>query len=323
MSAAMSDHNVFAILTAFDTSNMASSALRLGHNARWLCIADGGVAKEPNISSRETTPDPPTWDVNSPLAVDRLVITFDQLRDGLHDGIQLGSDPNVSHILLGYRGTPSISRKQCTIALDKNFRIMLYDRHSTYGNAVGQNKQHGDTIRTEASWILAFEPGKIEPFQFRLTTIRAGRLRLRIEFPNHRDGHRDYIKNLQIFYDRFQAAALARRNMQAIAELGTNSRPVTQEASGALTPVEQPICYRGKCLGSGSFGEVHLNVRASDGAIVATKTFKREPNKRKFGSESPEWSANIEREFGLMWDNSHVGRVPLQSPAPTSTNWYT
>lgn len=52
----MYDHNVFAVFTAFDQRNMASSAFRLSHNSQWFRKAEGGVAEEPTIDSRETTP---------------------------------------------------------------------------------------------------------------------------------------------------------------------------------------------------------------------------------------------------------------------------
>lgn len=42
---------------------------------------------------------------SGPGAVDLLDVTFDQLQERLHFGIQLGMDPKVCHILPGHRGT--------------------------------------------------------------------------------------------------------------------------------------------------------------------------------------------------------------------------
>jgi len=43
----MYDDNVFAVLTAFDLRNMASSAFQLRHNLQWFRKAEGGVAEAP------------------------------------------------------------------------------------------------------------------------------------------------------------------------------------------------------------------------------------------------------------------------------------
>ncbi len=52
----MYDADVFAVITAHDTLNLADSALRLEHNSKWFSKAAGGVALEPTLTSRETTP---------------------------------------------------------------------------------------------------------------------------------------------------------------------------------------------------------------------------------------------------------------------------
>ena len=66
--------NIFAVLTAYDQKNKASSAFKLEHNSTWFCKAAGGVAVEPTISSRETTPaDDEAGAVNEAGTVDRLL----------------------------------------------------------------------------------------------------------------------------------------------------------------------------------------------------------------------------------------------------------
>ena len=154
----MYDHNVFAVLTAFDQRNMANSALRLAHNSQWFHKAEGGVAEEPTINSREATPavgdDAQSEKFNEnrnknsrPGAVDRLVVTFDGLLEKLHNGVQLGTNPNLSHILLGHRGTKGISARQCNIAVDDNLWIWLHDYYSTHVTAVGHDHQNETEVR--------------------------------------------------------------------------------------------------------------------------------------------------------------------------------
>ena len=108
----------FAVITAQDQKTKAGSALELEYNSKWFCKATGGVALEPTMDSRETTPaeDPQLDDEKGELAsiVDRLVVSFSKLLalDNLENGLQLGTNPILFHILSGYRGTNGISGRQ-------------------------------------------------------------------------------------------------------------------------------------------------------------------------------------------------------------------
>ena len=112
----MYDSNIFTVLTAYDQKNRAGSAFQLPHNSRWFCKATGGDAVKTTIGSRQTTPaeDSHSDDDDEISAVDRLVVTFDELLalNNLKNGLQLGTNTIVSHILLGHRGTKGISGKQ-------------------------------------------------------------------------------------------------------------------------------------------------------------------------------------------------------------------
>ena len=111
--------DVFAVITAHDQKNKAGTALELEHNSRWFRKATGGVALEPTMDSRETTP---AEDLQSDEEeegeiasnVNRLVVSFSTLLalDNLENGLQLGTNPILSHILLGHRGTKGISGRQ-------------------------------------------------------------------------------------------------------------------------------------------------------------------------------------------------------------------
>lgn len=108
--------NIFTVLTAHDQKNKANSAFKLEHNSRWFCKAAGGVAIEPIIDSRETTPAEGSGSNTDDevSAVDRLVVPLDELLalDNLQNGLQLGTNPTSSHILLGHRETKGISGKR-------------------------------------------------------------------------------------------------------------------------------------------------------------------------------------------------------------------
>ncbi len=111
--------DVFAVITAHDQKHKASSALELEHNSRWFCKATAGVILEPTMDSRETTPaeDSQSDDEKEDEVasnVNRLVVSFSKLvaLDNLENGLQLGTNPTLSHILLGHRGTKGISGRQ-------------------------------------------------------------------------------------------------------------------------------------------------------------------------------------------------------------------
>ena len=124
--------DVFAVLTAHDQKNRAASAFRLEHNLKWFYRATGGVALEPTIDSRETTPAEDSQsddgDEEEASAVDRLVISFTRLLalDNLQNGLQLGTNPTSSHVLLGHRGTKGISGKQVSQLLPSERMPLLY-----------------------------------------------------------------------------------------------------------------------------------------------------------------------------------------------------
>ena len=115
----MYSSDVFAVITAHDQKNKASNALEMEHNSRWFCKATGGVALKPTMGSREITPaeDSQTDDEKEeeiPSNVNRLVVAFSKLLalDNLENGLQLGTNPILSHILLRHRGTKGISGRQ-------------------------------------------------------------------------------------------------------------------------------------------------------------------------------------------------------------------
>ncbi|KAI9781671.1 MAG: hypothetical protein M1816_002228 [Peltula sp. TS41687] len=301
----MYDHNVFTVVTAYDKKNKASSAFKLQENSKWFCEAIGGVAEEPIIDSREATPaEDPQPDDEEASTVDRLVVTFDKLLENLQNGVQLGTNPSSSHILLGHRGTKGTSAKQCNITVDDDLCIWLHDFHSAHGTAVGHDGQNQKGVRKRETWILAYQPGTRNPFKE--ITIHSGGLAVNIEFPNHTTAHSQYVENLRAFVKKCKDAAEKRKEeVPAVDGLGLDSEPTTQAPSEAQTDDERVIYYHEKDIGSGTFGEVHRVIRVRDGKVLAAKTFKPPANKRKLGEVDPAWLTGIRREFTLMKETPH------------------
>jgi len=304
----MYSRNVFAVLTASDHRNKASSAFKLPQNAKWLRKATGGVAEEPTINSREQTPAADAQSADHSIgATDRLVLTFDELLKDLPSGVQLGTNPHSSHVLLGHRGTEGISARQYNITVDDDLCIWLHDYYSTYGTAVGYNRQNEKEVRRKEKWILSFEPGF--PSSFGDITIHSGGLAVKIEFPNHEAADPQYLENLRAFVKKSKKAVLT------FNRLGLDSNPVTATPSHAQTPGERIIYFEEDYIGQGAYGQVSKAIRTRDGEFVAIKKFRAPANKRKRGSNDPEWLEMIRREFVIMRDNPHVHvhRPPSQS----------
>lgn len=102
----MYDHNVFAVFTAYNGKNKANSVFKLRENSIWFRPSVRGVAIEPTINSREATPAEDEGPDEGRGVMDRLLVTFNELLENknLESGLQLGTNPVSSHILLGVRG---------------------------------------------------------------------------------------------------------------------------------------------------------------------------------------------------------------------------
>ncbi|KAK4981719.1 hypothetical protein LTR66_009760 [Elasticomyces elasticus] len=288
----MYDYNVFAVLTACDSKNKASSAFKLPHNSRWFRKAIGGVAEEPTIESREATPaeDAQSEDEETG-AVDRL----------------LGANPSSSHIFLGHRGTKGISAKQYNITVDDDLCIWLHDYHSTHGTAVGYNGQNQEEVRKKETWILAYEPGTWN--RFGEISIHSGGLLINIEFPHHAVADARYVENLRAFVNECkEAAEKSKEEVPAVEGLGLDSAETTQAPSEAQTLGERLLYYNSKSIGKGTFGEVYMVIRARDGKYFAAKIIIGPANKRQLDEVDPVWLTGIRREFTLMKDNPNPRR---------------
>ena len=294
------DPNVFAIITAHDLRNMATSALKLPHNAKWFHKATGGVAEKATINSREPTPaDQEGLEDAQPLsAVDRLVITFVDESGCRLQGLRFGTNQTSSEILFGERGTKGVSARQYAITVDEHLHIWLHDFYSTHGTAVEYDGQCGLEVRKKETWILAYSPGL--PKTFKQIKLRSGSLVINIEFPGHAQSHPIYIHNLRAL------AETCMKNVPSLESLDLQSGPSTAAPSEPHTPSNRPIYYRETTIGKGAYGSVYKVIKVRDGKYYAAKTFDVQSKKRKFGQDDDAWVNNIRREFSVMQATPHV-----------------
>ncbi|KAJ2971740.1 hypothetical protein NUW58_g9332 [Xylaria curta] len=301
----MYDSDVFAVLTACDKRNKARSAFDLPENRRWLRRARGGVATAPLMNSREATPadDGQPGSDDEDGAVDRLVLTFDVKNPA--NGIQFGTDPLLSDVLLGHRGTRGVSKRQFNIIVDDELRIFLQDLYSTHGTAVSSGGQNKDEVRKRETWILACSPRQ-EWDPFEKVEIHVRGLAMQIEFPNHLLENHQYLENLRAFSrNHRQALARSREEIPTVIGLELDSGPATAAPSGSWTVGERLIYFHDQVIGHGTFGNIERVMRMRDGEWFAAKTLKSTADRGRADSTKPSMLAKLRREFTLMKENPH------------------
>ena len=154
----MYDHNVFAILIAFDQRNMINNIFKLTHNLQWFHKAKNDVVEKFIINNRKiifVVDDDAQFEKfnenknknNKFDVVDWFVVIFDELLKKLHNEIQLKTNSNLFHIFLKHRETKKINAKQCNIVVNDNLWIWLHDYYSTHEIAVEHDHQNETKIR--------------------------------------------------------------------------------------------------------------------------------------------------------------------------------
>lgn len=310
----MSDPNVFAVLTPRDRNNLARAAFCLPENAdSYYRAAKGsaqGIAEEPTIDSRESTPAPgPSPEQTNYNSADRIVLRLDKPpRDPTK--WQFGTDPRVCDCLLGHRGTIGISSRQFCIVLTQLFWIELHDM-SRYGTCVSHDGQAEDVVFKDDKRLLSYEPGARKQWKEVIIYVPdADGLAFKIEFPNHRVGGVEYRRKLQEFVDD------SRRALPPVDGLGLDSNPSTAPLSRQpRTPHKRPNYLDDKEIGRGEFASVIRVIDARDGQVYAAKKFKppfwtrNDSKKRKL--EQEDWLKGIRNEYMIMKANPHVSPTPL------------
>ena len=156
----MDDPNVFAILTPHGTREGAdaSKAFRQPHNKdRYFQGADS-ISDELSVGSRATTPAGHSQSSTDLESSDRIVLKFSDPTINLAQGLQFGTIPKTSDILLRYPGVKGISSSQFVFTVQGDGSWYLEDPHARYGTAVGYDNQAEDEWRREERWIIAHKP---------------------------------------------------------------------------------------------------------------------------------------------------------------------
>ncbi|KAF2453500.1 kinase-like domain-containing protein [Lineolata rhizophorae] len=307
----MLDPNVFAVLTPCDEKNRARTAFSLPENADRFHKAVGGVAEEPTIDSRQSTPSllSPSEETGGEDedATDRIILTFDKPSKDPLKGWQFGTNKASSDVLLGHRGTRGISGRQFNIAVDERLWVFLHDYHSSHGTAVSYNHKNKDEVRKKETWILSRGPGKSTPWK--VVMIHVGHMAIKIEFPNQQAGKPEYMENLRAFFNRSQSA------LPLLEKIDFESYPSTATPSQPQTPRHQAIYLDDEMIGHGEFGEVRRVIKARDGLYYAAKTFtplfKDSDGDQKRKRDEEQWRDQIRNEIDIMRNNPHPNVMPV------------
>ncbi|KAL8931150.1 MAG: hypothetical protein Q9208_000254 [Pyrenodesmia sp. 3 TL-2023] len=308
----MADLDVFAVLIPVDTRNLAGSAFGLPQNANIYRKPTINLMREPTISSREPTPDQDDSSSFDNLAkyaqVAQIVLRFHNGPKDPLAGWAFGTNEAASDVLLGFRGTRSISGLQFTISITDDYHIVLRD-NSRFGTAVGYDGKARDQSRTNYSWTLALAPGATQNWgEVRIYVPNQDGLAFIIDFPNHRAGEEKYLDHLDDY--------LAARNLAVplVGAMGLNSTATTAPPTGIPTPKKQGAVYF-KCgwVGEGSCGEVYKVTDTRNGQIYAAKyagkLSNKNPKKRKVNYDGR--MEAIRNEVATMKNLSHVNVMRL------------
>ncbi|KAL8648858.1 MAG: hypothetical protein Q9210_004744 [Variospora velana] len=318
----MLDPKLFAVLTPYDRSNLAREAFGLSENVHYYRKTTEGIAQEPIISSREPTPArQPFPNANYESGNGILLRLDDPLKDP-KAGWQFGTNPRVSDVLLGHRGTGGISGRQFYITVTEHFHVELHDE-SRYGTVISHNGQAKDVVLKNDKRLLSFEPGAGEQWdEIKVFVPDDEGLAFQINFPNHRKGGREYWKNLRAFNEE------CKTGLPAVSGLGLDSNPPTAPISRqSRTPRRLTVYYDSGEIGRGEFGLVRKLIDLRGGKIYAVKEFNPKASTRPSGKkrklDEVGWLEGIRNEVDNMENHPHpnIMRVIDFKEKPEPSLW--
>ncbi|KAL8857399.1 MAG: hypothetical protein Q9178_006026 [Gyalolechia marmorata] len=302
----MDDPDVFAILTPHTGPRgaNASEAFRQPHNnARYFQGADS-IAEELSAGSRATTPAQLSQSSTDLESSERIVLRFSDSSINPAKGLQFGTNPKTSDILLWHSGVRGISSLHFVFAVQADGSWYLEDSHSRFGTAVGYDDQAKDKWRREDRWIIAHKPK--DDKQWKELVVYAGRVAFKVNFPNQHAGRPEYEHRLQDLIRRSRTA------LPAIDALDMDSHSSTLAPNDGTPDVGLPPIYidHGK-IGHGTFAEVYKVMSTRDGKFYAMKKFVQpaEGKKRKWDQQC--WCDTKRREAEIMQKNAHRNVMPI------------
>lgn len=301
----MSDTNVFAILRPYDTKDRARNAFRLQENAHCNSKAAECIAEGPTIGSREPTP---ARSSSPEINYDCIILRLDKPPKDPSKGWQFGTNPRVSDVLLGHRGTTNISGRHFYITITEQLRVELHE-NSRFGTAVGYNGKVKDLVLKDDKWLLSFEPAAKNPwYEVVIHVPDQHGLSFKIEFPNHSIGGQEYLENLSAFVEESRKALPSVSGL--VSGLGLDSNPSTAPLSGqSHNPSKRPIYFDDEEIGNGAFGHVWRVFDLREGHVYAAKYFTPQDSK-KSDLEA------IRNEVKIMKENPHVSVTPSLAHEP-------
>ena len=305
----MADPNLFAVLTAYDNKNLARDAFGLPANIHCFRKAAEGIAEEPTIDSREPTPAPQPSPEARCESGDRILLRLDKPPKDSKTGWKFGTDPRVSDVLLGHRGTSGISSSQFYITITEQFHVELHER-SRYGTVVSYDGQAKNVILKDDKRLLSFEPGAQKQWKDIIVYVPdANGLAFKIEFPSHRVGGSEYRENLRAFFKGCNTA------LPSVSGLGLDSNPPTAPPSRQpRTPCKLTVYFDDGEIGRGEYGLVRKYIDMRAGKFYAAKKFNSEvptrPSGKKRKLDEDGWFEGIRNEVAIMKKNPHVSVPP-------------
>ena len=247
------------ILTLYSANELTERLLNSEHNATHFTPASYRAPLSP-VGFRDETPSGAEDDDQLPFLPAAIRLQFKEEPRNYQRGFTFGSDPAVCDILLAGR---LVSGIHFSVTFDANDRLCLIDT-SKHGTWVSFNRQRSVRPRHHFKWLL--ETGHVIDIEF------GGRspLRFKAAVPRHQYDEAAFQTNLARF--------IRRQNSRHphLDLLDLSSRETSAQASGDLSPTQQPWYYIERELGSGSYSVVKLARNISTGELYAIKELKKE-----------------------------------------------
>ncbi|EEH04567.1 serine/threonine-protein kinase [Histoplasma capsulatum G186AR] len=184
-----------------------------------------------------------------------LQLTFNNPPKDITRGFVFGTEKKICDVLLARRKRQGISGVHFCITFESENHLVLRDI-STKNTAVSYNRWGEKYKRRGFKWILNLdnEPRKISIHLF-------DGFRLDITLPNHASCLKEYYENVNSYVKESQDSVLA---------LGGLNVP-SQDPTRQRTPLDDPIYFPLRIIGSGTYGTVWKVIDVSTGISYASK----------------------------------------------------
>jgi hypothetical protein len=229
-----------------------------------------------------------------------LVLTLDQLPKNSAKGWVIGRDQSTCDIYIGI-GTGRTSAEHCSIQIDDQHRIWLFD-HSSYGTIVTYDR-HSSELRRSDRFFLHSRFRRAGETWIKIM-IEVDHTQFYIYFPNHNSRNPEYEANLRQYYTATQDA------LPSMHGLGLASRNATMQSTEVVPSGRQvaPFLVEIDTLHKVDHCHVSVAFNVRDAYICVQKKmyYTQKASYRLAGQTEEAWLAKTREQVATMRKFNHV-----------------